>query len=131
MAFTCLVFSLFKNGIFMFESVMERKAFASKIMENLVHDYKLSIPRDVVLLPASKFNDILNVTFNSSKCADEATIEIAIKILQAMADIQENDSASRLKKRIEVSLGYFKGRDGFTDSRIEMLKEKLNAVVIG
>tara|TARA_R110000868_G_scaffold411681_1_gene707420 strand:+ start:2199 stop:2594 length:396 start_codon:yes stop_codon:yes gene_type:complete len=131
MAFTCLVFSLSKNGIFMFESVVERKAFASKIKENLVHDYKLSISRDVVLLPASKFNDILNVTFNSSKCADEATVEIAIKILKAMVDIQDHDSASRLKKRIEASLGYFKGRDGFTDSRVEMLKETLNAVVLG
>ena len=115
----------------MFESVLERKAFASKVMENLVQDYKLSISRDVALLPESKFNDILNVIFNSSKCPDEATIEIAIKILKAMVDSKEHDSASRLKNRIETSLGYFKGREGFTDSKIEILKGKVNSVVLG
>ena len=109
----------------MFEVVQGRKDFALKVMDNLVKDYKLSISSDITLLAASNFNDTLNVIFHSSKCADEATIEIAIKVFKAMLNGKDYDSASRLKTRIETSLGYFKGREGFTDSKIESLKEKI------
>lgn len=109
----------------MFEIVQGRKDFALKVMDNLVKDYKLSISGDLTLLAASSFNDTLNVIFHSSKCADEAAIEIAIKVFKAMLNSQNYDSASRLKIRIETSLGYFKGREGFTDSKIENLKEKI------
>lgn len=111
----------------MFEVIQERKAFVSKVMDNLVKDYKLSVSQDVSLVPARELNDILNLVFHTSKCADEAAIEVAIKVHKEMKINNLNEDASRLKSRVLNALGYFKGRD-IEESKTESLKEKINAM---
>ncbi len=113
----------------MFEIIRERKAFASKVMDNLVKDYKLSVSQDVSLVPARELNDILNLVFHTSKCADEAAIEVAIEVHKEMKSNNLNEEASRLKGRVINALGYFKGREGIEDVKVESLKEKINAMV--
>lgn len=119
---------IFKRSSRMFELIPGRKAFVSKVMDCLVNDYKLSVSQDISLVPARELNDILNLVFHTSKCADEAAIEVAIKVHKEMKSNNLNEDANRLKDRVINALGYFKGREGIGEIKAESLKEKINAM---
>lgn len=105
----------------MFDIGSSKKEFSARVFDDLKGDYKLLPEEWTALIAIDSANDIIEKVYHSSRNADEAAIEVALKVLSALIHNRNYNAASALSKRLSASLGYFNGRNGFTEERISAL----------